>query len=405
MDAWQPTTLPLGRRAEIETTVIDDPRDAEPIREQWDELAVQAGRPYCSPAWMLAWWAHARTGDARLRTIVVTELGQVLAVAPFFAQVGRFGLVEYRLLGAGHSHRIGVLCRAGYEQHVEGPLGEAMRALDPRPSSIVWEGIDGNDRWPVRTAPRLGGRAGVKLRRDAEMGNATIRLAGMTFEDWLGDTSAKFRQGLRRDRRKLAHAGGLIRRSHTEDELGRDLDAFARLHNARWAKRGGSGFFDERMMAMLREAGGRLLPADRLRLYVVELDRRPIAAALNVAAGGVVAGWATGMDDAYGRLSPTRLAILSAVEEAFDRGEISFDFGGGSSVYKERFANHSEPVVWVTQFPREWSYPLVRAQLMPKYARHGLRELARRLPPERQQQLKRLLRPGANVLRPSADRT
>jgi len=394
MDASQPTTLPLGHRAEIETTIIDDPRDAEPIREQWDELAVQAGRPYCSPAWMLAWWAHARTGDARLRMIVVTERGQVLSVAPFFAQVGRFGLVEYRLLGAGHSHRIGVLCRAGYERHVEGPLGDAMRAFDPRPSSIVWEGIDGDDRWPVRTAPRVGERAGVKLRRDAEMGNATIQLAGMTFEDWLAGTSAKFRQGVRRDRRKLAQAGGLVRRSQTDDELERDLDAFARLHNARWAKRGGSGFLDERMMAMLREAGSRLLPLDRLRLHVVELDGLPIAAALNVVAGGVVAGWATGMDDAYGRLSPTRLAIVDGVEEAFDRGEVAFDFGGGSSAYKDRFATHNEPIVWMTQFPRGWRYPLARAQLIPKQTRHALREHARRLPPERQQQLKRLLRPA-----------
>lgn len=392
MDAAHPTRPEPGHRANIEVTVIDDPRDAETISEQWDELAVEAGRPYCSPAWMLAWWAHARTGDARLRMIVVSERGRVLAVAPFFAQVGRFGLVEYRLLGAGQSHRIGVLCRAGYEQQVEAPLGDAMRALEPRPSSIVWEGIDANDRWPIRTAARLGGSTGVKLRRDAEMGNATIRLAGMTFEDWLGATSAKFRRGLRRDRRNLAREGGLIRRSRNEEELERDLEAFARLHNARWATRGGSAFLDERIMAMVREAGARLLPVDRLRLHVVELDRVPIAAAVNIAAGGVVAGWATGMDDAYGRLSPTRLAILDAVEDAFDRGEATFDFCGGASAYKVRFANDSAPLVWLTQFPRGWRYPLAQANLMPKRARYAVRDLARRLPPERQRQLKRVLR-------------
>jgi CelD/BcsL family acetyltransferase involved in cellulose biosynthesis len=392
MDVSPPTALELGRRATLETTVIADPRDAEPIHEQWDELAVEADRPYCSPAWMLAWWRHVRTGDARLRTIVVSERGRVVAIAPFFAQVGRFGFVEYRLLGAGHSHRIGVLCRAGYERQVEQPLAEAMRAFDPRPSSVVWEGIDGDDQWPIHTAPWLGGWAGVKLRRNAEMGNATIRLAGTTFDEWFAGTSGKFRRNLLRDRRNLERAGGRIRRSQSEDELERDLDAFARLHNARWAARGGSGFFDERMMAMLRDAGGRLLPAGRLRLYMVELDGSPIAASVNVAAGGTVAGWATGMDDAYGRLSPTRLALLRAVEEAFERGEVAFDFGGGRSDYKERFANHSEPIAWMTQFPRGWRYPLTRAQLMPKEARHALRGVARRLPPERQQQLKRLLR-------------
>ena len=46
----------------------------------------------------------------------------------------------------------------------------------------------------------------------------------------------------------------------------------------------------------------------------------------------------------------------------------------------------------MTQFPRERRYLLTRAQLMPKQTRYAVRELARRLPAERQEQLKRLLR-------------
>jgi hypothetical protein len=105
MHVSKPTAVEPGRRSRIETTVISDQRNAEPIREQCDELAVTAGRPCCSPAWMLAWWAHARAGDARLRTIVLSERSRVLTVAPFVAQAGKLGLTEYRLLSAGHSHR------------------------------------------------------------------------------------------------------------------------------------------------------------------------------------------------------------------------------------------------------------------------------------------------------------
>lgn len=391
MDVSNPTAVELGRHATIETTVIDDPRDAEPIREQWDELAVAAGRPYCSPAWMLAWWAHARTGDARLRTIVLSERGRVLAVAPFFAQVGRFGLVEYRLIGAGHFHRIGVVCRAGYEPAVAAPLGQALRSLDPRPSSIVWEGIDARDQWPVRTKGTLSGGVGVKLRRDAWMAGPTVQLTGLSFEGWLGERSSKFRRDLGRDRRNLEKSSGRIRRTRSADELDFDLAAFARLHAARWAARGGSGFFDEAVAGMLRCAAGELLVTDRFRLYVVEVAGTPIAATVCVAAGGRVSAWGSGMDDAHARLSPTRLALLEAVEEAFERGEQWFDFGGGANPYKVRFANSDEPLAWVTQFPRGWRYPVTRAQLMPKQARYRLRDLARRLPPERQQQLKRML--------------
>src|SRR5262249_18636276 len=181
MDVSKPTAVEPGRRAAIETNVLDDPRDTEPIRERWDELSVAAGRPFCSPAWMLAWREHARAGDARLRTIVLSERGRVLAVAPFFAQVGKLGLTEYRLLGAGHSHRIGVLCRPGYEAEVAAPLGRALRALDPRPSSIVWEGIDAQDQWPARTKRTLSGPAGVELRLDASMAAPAIQLTGTTY--------------------------------------------------------------------------------------------------------------------------------------------------------------------------------------------------------------------------------
>ena len=392
MHASKPTVVEPGRRATFETTVINDPRDAEPIREEWDELAVAAGRPYCSPAWMLAWWAHARTGDARLRTIVLSEHGHVLAVAPFFAQIGKLGLTEYRLLGAGHSHRIGLLCRGGYEPAVAAPLGRALRGLDPHPSSIVWEGLDASDEWPARTARTLAGPAGVKLRRDARMAAPTVQLAGLSFQGWLEGRSSKFRRDLGRDHRNLEKSGGRIRRTRNADELDADLATFARLHAARWAPRGGSGFFDEAIAGMLRDAASELLATDRFRLYVVELAGAPIAATVCVAAGGRVAAWGSGMDDVHARLSPTRLALLKAVEEAFECGDRWFDFGGGANPYKVRFANSDEPVVWMTQFPRGLRYPLTRAQLMPKQGRHALRELARRMPTERQQQLKRMLR-------------
>lgn len=377
---------------EIAVAVIDDARDAEGLREEWDELAVAIGRPFCSPAWMLPWWAHVRTGDARLRMIVLRDRRRVLAIAPFFAQVGNLGLIEYRLLGAGVSQRTGILWRPGYERMLGAALGNALRQLRPRPSSIVWEGIDARDDSPHRTAGGLSGRAGVRVRLDLELGAPTVHIDGRSFDEWLGATSNKFRRGLLRDRRNLERAGGIVRRTANADELEQDLATLAKLHISRWDHRGGSAYFEDRLVTMLREVGRELLDTDRFRLYVVELEGTPIGATLCVAAGGWVTCWGSGMDDAHGRLSPTRLAHLAAVEDACERGDRVYDLGGGMAEYKLRFANEIEPLVWVTQFPRGLRYPLTRAQLFPKHARYHLLALARRLPPERQQQLKRLLR-------------
>jgi len=391
---WGPNNVanPLAHNDELGVAVIDNRGEAEAIREEWDELAVAAGRPYCSPAWMLPWWTWMRTGNAQLRTIVFHDRVGVVAIAPFFAQIGKLGLTEYRLLGAGTSHRIGVLCRPGHEVAVAAPLGDALRRLDPRPSSIVWEGIDSRDKWPERTTKALAGRAGVKLRRDGEMGAPTLHLEGASFEEWLTSKSRNFRHDLLKKRRRFEAEGGSIRRTRSETELEADLAAFARLHRARWAARGGSGFFDDRIVAMLRDVGSELLDADRFRLYMVELKGIPIAASVCVAAGDAVAWWATGMDDAHGRLSPTLLGFLRAVEESCERGEGLIDLGGGAAGYKQRFANRNEPIIGMTQFPRGRRYPLTRAQLFPKHVRYHLRSMARRLPPECQQQLKRILR-------------
>src|SRR5215213_9814211 len=98
----------------LRTLVVEQPEELAPYVEAWDELAAAAGRPFCAPAWMLAWWREGRRGDARLRVVLaLDDADELVGVGPFFAQVGRLGLAEYRLLGAGFSHRVGLLARDG----------------------------------------------------------------------------------------------------------------------------------------------------------------------------------------------------------------------------------------------------------------------------------------------------
>jgi hypothetical protein len=79
------------------------------------------------------------------------------------------------------------------------------------------------------------------------------------------------------------------------------------------------------------------------------------------------------------------------VRDAFARGERRVDLGGGDQPYKWRFAERDEPVAWISLFPRNRRYPLTRLQLLPKESREGARALARRLPPQWQSRLKRVL--------------
>jgi hypothetical protein len=72
--------------------LIEDLGVVAQIKDEWDDLAVARARPFCSPAWMLAWWRHAAPAGAFLRIAVVREKGELVGIAPFFALEEGMGL-------------------------------------------------------------------------------------------------------------------------------------------------------------------------------------------------------------------------------------------------------------------------------------------------------------------------
>jgi CelD/BcsL family acetyltransferase involved in cellulose biosynthesis len=371
--------------------LIEDEPALERWRGEWDRLAVARGRPYCAPAWMLAWWRHAVAGDAALRTVVVSEGDELIGIAPYFVQLGGMGLAEYRILGAGGAHRICPLAVAGREQEVARAIALTLARATPQPSSFLLEGTDLDSPWPGLLAAAWPGPLRPRRRTGNVLSAPTLSLHGRDYETWFASRSSNFRQQMRRKGRQLEGRGGSIRVAVGEAQVRGDLEAMVRLHHMRWEARGGSGVLSARVEAALREAIP-TLGGERARLWTIEVAGEPVCVQLFVAAGGELAYWGGGFDPAWEDVQPAQLAILAAVHDAFARGERRVDLGGGDQRYKWRFAEDDEPVAWISLFPRNRRYPLTRLQLLPKEARQSARALARRLPASRQEQLKRLLR-------------
>jgi len=370
--------------------VVEDPDELAPHLEAWDALAAAAGRPFCTPAWMLAWWREGRSGDARLR--VVLALGdddELVGVGPFFAQVGPLRLAEYRLLGAGFSHRVGPLARAGCEREVAAAIAAALATATPPPASVVFEGIDKADPWPELVAEAWpGGRGGrrPRVRTDVEMDAPAIVLEG-DYEAWMARRERKFRKEARRVKRRLEEEG-VYGRLATEPEA---VEALLRLHYARWEERGGSNVGDEAKRVIA--AAARALDDDRrLAVALLEGPDGPIAADLVLRAGDALGFWGGGFDAAWAKHAPGTQTMLLALEAAAADGARSADLGGGAHDYKWRLSDENRPLAWRTLFPRGRRYPLIRLRLAPKHLHFAARRLARRLPEERQHQLRRLLR-------------
>jgi CelD/BcsL family acetyltransferase involved in cellulose biosynthesis len=339
--------------------MVDDAEALEAIAEPWDRLAVERRRPYCAPGWMLAWWRDAAPRPAGLRTLVLRRGGSVLGIAPFFIDGERDGRARYRMLGSGAFRE--PLAAEGAEDSVAAAVAHALA-----------------DAWPGPRRPLL-------LRQE-EMPVPTLQIEG-TFDDWFATKSSHFRAQMRRYRRQLEARGGSVRQAEPH-ELERAVEAFGRLHRARWEGRGGSSVLNAGVDRMLHRAAERL-PPSRFRLWLIEIDGEIVSTHLFLAAGGEVAYWLGGFDEQIGVQGLSMVTVLAAVEQAFILGDRRLDLGAGAQPYKYRFADGEERLERMALVPRTSGSARVRARLLAERLR---REASERAPAQVKARLKRTLR-------------
>jgi CelD/BcsL family acetyltransferase involved in cellulose biosynthesis len=359
----------------LKILVIEDAASLAPHLAAWDALAVEREQPFCAPGWMLSWWRTAGHGRrTRLRVVLAhDERGRLVGVGPFFANM-TYGLAEMRLLGAGFCHRIGVLAANGREHELAAPLAQALAAMRPRPASIVFEGVDGEDPWPRLIAASWPSRRRPGVRADGTMQAPVIRLEG-SYEEWMERRERRFRKEARRQARRLEEQRVLGRIAGD----GQAIDALLELHHARWTPRGGSNV-DGTARGVLHDAAASMGAGERLIVAMLEAPSGPVAAELIVRAGATAVFWGGGFDPAWASQAPGTQAMLLALRTLAEQGVRTADLGGGAHPYKQRMADETTTLAWRTVFPPGWRHPLIRLRLAPKHARLGLRSAARRLP-------------------------
>jgi CelD/BcsL family acetyltransferase involved in cellulose biosynthesis len=358
----------------LRTVVVEDLESVSIHVPAWDALAVELGRPFCAPAWMLSWWRQTRSERTRLRIVLVLDGAELVGVGPFFAQLGRLGLVEMRLLTAGFCHRISPLACPGRETAVAASLAGALAAMRPSPDSVVFEGLDAEDPWPALIAAAWPAPRAPHLRTDLRMDAPEVELGG-SYEEWFERRERSVRKEARRTARRLEEENVNGRMCEDEDAI----ETLMRLHHSRWEGRGGShvGADARRVIA---EAADELAGSGRITVALLEAPDAPVAAELVVRAGAVAAFWGGGFDPRWARSAPGTQAILLALRALASQGVDVADLGGGEHPYKRRLADGNRPLVWRTLFPRGVRYPLIRARLAPKHTSIALRGALRRHP-------------------------
>ena len=244
---------------------------------------------------------------------------------------------------------------------------------------LILERIDAAATWPAALAAAWPAPAHARLIRGLRVPGRVLSMDAGSFEAWLDGRSRNFRREIRRTAHRVEDAGGRVERADDLPAAMRALDAFARLHGARWGDR--SRLWRPETMAMLREAAEELVGSRRMRLYTVIGPEGIVATLILFAAGGEVTGWNGGWDAAWASARPSTALAHRAIADCFEMGDRRLDWGENDPMAKLRLSDGDDPLAWATVLSRDLSYPLVRAATVRARLPGQLRMAVRRLPP------------------------
>jgi CelD/BcsL family acetyltransferase involved in cellulose biosynthesis len=295
----------------LQVRVLESLAELEPLAVAWDRLAEEAPRSMASfgHAWVSAFVAHCLPPGIRWRVATAERDGALVGVLPLVEErAGLRGLLAPRLKSATDEHSFvgGPLLAAGPDREaVLRALLDGHLEAAPRTAAILFERTahvpESRDVFPSR------GRFTRILRPSGVVGCA-FDTRGPWEERWKG-LGQRTKKNLRNAENRLAEMG------RVDHEVVRDaadvpaaLEAFLALEAAGWKGREGTAIAQHpARRAFYEEACRNLAARGALRVHVLRLDGRPIAAELCGLVGRRLHVQKITYDETLDRLSPGHL--------------------------------------------------------------------------------------------------
>jgi CelD/BcsL family acetyltransferase involved in cellulose biosynthesis len=271
---------------------------------------------------VLPWWRNVWEGG-RAWCIVLRDAGRLAGIAPMFVWGGEVRCVS--IAGAGVTDYLDFLIEP---EHAS--AGAAM-ALERVAAEGGWDLCDFQE---IREASPLPGAVPAALQATVEpCAVCPVVKLPRSRQEYEAGLERRFRHNLHRARNRIRTAGGVVEAAAANlEEL---LEAFFRLHAARWRALGRSGVLaGARIAAFHCEAAREMLACGMLRLYGLRLPEGYVAALYGFAGHGRFYAYLDGFDPAFARLSPGTVLMGHAIGCAIAEGLCEFDFLRESEAFK-----------------------------------------------------------------------
>jgi CelD/BcsL family acetyltransferase involved in cellulose biosynthesis len=299
----------------------------EPLCDEWIALGHRGENVFGTWEWNSLWWDHFGRGRRLMTAACRSEAGGLVGLLPMYLVAARGPLRMLRMLGHGQSDRLGPICLPPDRPAVAHALQVALRSKPWRNALILLEQIPVEERWSTL----LGGRA------VASGSSPVLELNTRDWEEFLRGRSTHLRREFRRKQRRLEREHAVRYRLVDDPEaLPEALDVLFDLHRRRWGDQAAREFAGTE--AFHREFAARALERGWLRLWLMELEGRPVAAWYGFRFGGADWYYQAGRDPAWDRYSVGTVLFGHTIRGCIDAGLERFMFLRGDEPYKRRFA-------------------------------------------------------------------
>jgi CelD/BcsL family acetyltransferase involved in cellulose biosynthesis len=343
------------------------------LEREWNGALAKGPRdePMQRHEWLRAWIENYAPG-ATLRTFVARTGREIHAALPLIETIDRdadtcfLPLVTWATPTNDHSNRGGALLgrfgREGllaiWEKLVATPGWERLRLRDLPYGAVEWQLRDlahaaglATGTWASLESPYL-----VLPEKEKPQKVQKLVPADARYEQVEAALDAKFRQNLRRRRRRLAEKGELVYLLvDNKDAIALDeaLADFFEIEASGWKGKGGTaiaqkpelvGFYTQ----LARDAAKR----GALALGLLELDGKPIAAHFSMVHAGRHYLIKIGYDESLHEHSPGQQLVSDAIRDSCARGLTEFDFLGPNMPWKLDWESKLRAHAWLTIFNR-----------------------------------------------------
>ncbi len=335
------------------TSVLRSEADLLNLAGEWNELFTRSrcNNSFLSFHWMSNWWTHLATDRQSLFLITVRDgCGTLIALAPF--QVTRTdGPITGRKLGFIADSLVGsdfldVLIDSSYENialdsmfqliHEHRSEWDFIELCDVSPDSLVVTWLE-------------------KHAKDAEMHEVVTLSATCPFVT-LPDKSEptrvpNYKYFLRRDKSIQKQGDVELAVVCDVDEADQTFEHLIGLHEARSSASGRkSAFTVPGLLGFHHAALKSMIAAGLAMVFVLKLRGEPVAALYGLASGKRLMYYQSGIDPAYGKVSPGVVLIGRCIQFAIESGCDEFHFLRGNEGYKFQWANAQQNLFTVRLF-------------------------------------------------------